>query len=346
MIAPERVLLVKLAALGDVIMASTLVPAIRARWPTTELTWVVGRGAAPLVRGFEGVDQVIELDEQALFRRGRVAAAWAVLSAWRSIGRGRELALIAHTDPRYALLVRAAGASVVRRFADEFAPRPGVWHGTEYARLLEDATWAPSSAQPMGASRTDRAPPPFAALRPLLLPDPVHVPGSGPLVLVAPGGGRNFMRDDLLRRWPIASWERVTAALIAAGYRVAAVGVASDAAECARCAALGAVDLSGRLSILDLLALMQEAQVVVTHDSGTLHMSMLMRRPTVALFGPTPPGGRVPPGALVTVLSSAAGLACAPCYDGFSYAPCSANRCLSGVDDLTVVEAVRRLAPG
>lgn len=321
----ERVLLVKLAALGDVIMASTLVPAIRTRWPDAELAWVVGRGAAPLVRSFEGVDRVIEVDEEALLRRGRFAAAREVFAAWRAIGRGWDRALIAHTDPRYGFLARGSGASTTRRFAGAHGPRRGVWYGAQYARMLDDGTAVAS----------------YASLRADALPQPLLVAGSGPLVLLAPGGGRNILRDDPLRRWPIGSWERVAAALVARGHRVVAIGSAGDAAECAGCAAAGALDLSGRLSLLESLALMRAAQVVVTHDSGPLHMALLVRCPTVALFGPTRPAEFVPPDARVTVLSRAVGMPCAPCYDGFAYADCAANRCLSDVGDGEVVRAVQ-----
>ena len=333
----ERVLLVKLAALGDAVMASTLVPAIRARWPRAELAWVAGRSVAPLVRSMQEVDRVIEVDDAALLGRNRIAATCAMLRAWRDIGRGWDLALIAHTDPRYALLARTSGAADVRRFAEARAPRAGRWHGTEYARLLDDD--ADGSIQ----HHVDATDPPLASLRLDTLPPAQVPPGAGALVLVAPGGGRNVLRDDVLRRWPTESWKGTVEALVADGHRVVAIGGSGDVAEGAACATAGAVDLTARTSLLELMALIRSSEVVVTHDAGTLHLAILFGRPTVALFGPTRPEERIPSGAPVTVLSRARGLACAPCYDGHRYAICASNRCLNEVPVQDVVHAVRTI---
>ena len=334
-------------------MASTLVPAIRARWPRAELAWVAGKGIAPLVRSMQGVDRVIEVDEAALLGGRRIAAARAMVGAWREIGRGWDLALIAHTDARYALLARASGASDVRRFADERGPRAGRWHGAEYARLLQDTVDVDSAtdvdADPGAAA--DATPrqqakltdPPLAALRTDALPAARIPAGGGALILVAPGGGRNVLRDDALRRWPTASWQEVVGTLVADGHRVVAIGGFGDAAEGAACAEAGATDLTAGTSLLELMALIRASDVVVTHDAGTLHLAILLRTPTVALFGPTRPDERIPNGAAVTVLSRARGLACAPCYNGQRYAICSSNRCLNAVPAHEVAQTVRSL---
>lgn len=322
----ERVLIVKLAALGDVIMASTLVPAIRAREPRAEITWVVGEGVAPLVRLFNGVNRVVAVNENALFKRGKISAVRTIAGAWRAIGRGYDLALIAHTDARYSTLGWANGAKLTRRFAGDRAPRREHWHGAEYLRLLD-----------IEATNT---PPPYAALNAAQLPAAPSTPGHGALVVVAPGGGRNVLRDDPLRRWPLAEWTAVVRALVARGFCVAAVGSEADKIEGAACAEAGAIDFTGRTSLLELTALINAANAVVTHDSGTLHLALLLNRPTVALFGPTVPQERIPVGAPAVVLSKAAGLPCAPCYDGVRYADCALNLCLTRLTAHEVIQAV------
>lgn len=321
----DRILIVKLAALGDVIMASTLIPAIRAQRPNAHITWLTGQGAAPLVRLFDGVDRVLAVDEQALFKRGKWSALAAITRVWRETGRGYSLALVGHTDARYATLAWAAGADETRRFAGNNAPRPGEWHGAEYARMFD---------------RTAKNSAPYVGLLAQQLPDAPTVPGGGPLVVIAPGGGRNILRDDALRRWPIEQWTWAVRAMVDRGYRVAAIGSEGDAAEGAACAAQGAYDLTGRTSLLELAALVRAARVVVTHDSGTLHLALLLNKPTVALFGPTVPRERIPLGAPAIVLSTADDLKCAPCYDGRNYSECALNLCVSRVTAPHVVQAV------
>ena len=328
----NRILIVKLAALGDAVMASTLVPAIRARWPNAQISWAAGSGVAPLVRCMEGVDRVIEINDQALLGGNKAVAVATMVGSWLRIGRGYDLALIAHTDPRYAVIAQFSGAKDIRRFADERAPRPGRWHGSEYLRLLDDAS-ANTRTPALAALRAN-------ALIASSLDGRAVDRGSGALIVVAPGGGRNILHDDPLRRWPIASWVAVVAALVAQGHRVVATGSQTDWEECAACARAGATDMSGKTNLLEALALIKAADVVVTADSGSLHLATLLNRPTVALFGPTRPDERIPAGAPVTVLSRAAELTCAPCYDGFRYAECALNLCLARVAIQEVVTAV------
>jgi heptosyltransferase-2 len=322
-----RVLIVKLAALGDAIMASTLVPAIRAEWPDAEITWAAGTGILPIVSALDGIDRIIPIDDRALLSGKKGRAGLAMLRAWRSIGRRYDVALVAHTDARYGLLARFSGAKHVRRFADERGPRSGRWHGSEYLRLISDRA-------------AENAAPSFPRLRDQVLPPAPHVAGSGSLVVIAPGGGRNILRDDPLRRWPVESWVTAVRTMVRNGHRVVCVGGRDDHMEAAACASAGAVDLTGQTSMLELLALIESASVVVTHDSGPLHLAILARRPTVALFGPTSPAERIPEWANVSVLSRAAELACAPCYDGYGYAECALNLCLSRVRAADVVRAV------
>lgn len=333
----DRVLIVKLAALGDVIMASTLVPAIREQCPGAEITWLVGEGSAPLVRTFEGVDRIVTVNEPALLTGGRLSSMRTIAGAWRTVGRGYDSAVVGHTDARYATLAWMSGARTTRRFAGSLAPRADEWHGTGYARL------SPFAAQ-TDSLRLDSAR--YATVRSEQLPSAPMVGNSvqrgAPLVVLAPGGGRNVLRDDPLRRWPLQLWIALTRVLIAQGYRVAAIGGSNDTTEGAACGEAGAVDLTGRTSLLELSALINSADSVVTHDSGTLHLALLLDRPTVALFGPTVPAERIPEGARAIVLSRANDLACAPCYDGVRYADCANNLCINRVQVADVADAVER----
>jgi len=327
----ERILIVKIAALGDAIMASTLIPAIRREWPAATIGWLAGRSIAPIVKLFEGVDEVITVDEQALLRGGRLNALRTMVGTWRLVGRRWDRAIVAHTDRRYALLSAASGARTTRRYANAFAPRKGRWHGAEYARLIG----GPSTAIEAIAH--------YSSLKTNLLPAPPSVTGSGPLVVLMPGGARNVLRDDHLRRWPIESWTAATTELVRRGYRVVAAGAPNDHPECSRVEQAGAMNLCGRADLLQLAALLNSADVVVTHDSGPLHLSLMLDRPVVALFGPTAPTDRIPVNSRAIVLTRAHDLPCAPCYDGRNFAECARNLCLSRIPAMEVVESVTQL---
>lgn len=315
-----------MAALGDAVMASTIVAAVQSRWPGAELTWAAGAPVAELVRTFCGVDRVIPVDDTALLRGSWSARVRALLSAWVTIGRGYDVAIVAHTDKRYTFLAAFSGASDVRRHAaDDGSAIVGRWHGASYAELV-------------GGTPTTE--PRLAKVDFARLPVMARGGDSRPMVIVAPGGARNALRDDPLRRWPIASWQRLTERLVASGVRVVIVGGDGDHAEAAECEAAGGENRCGGTAVSELVALIHAADCVVSHDSSVLHLAILAGTHCVALFGPTRPGDRVPAGAAVTVLSAARGLPCAPCYDGRGYAPCALNRCLQDVTLEQVLGAV------
>lgn len=316
----------KLGALGDAVMASTMINAAHQRWPGSEITWVAGRSITELVRLFRGVDRVVEVDDRTLLHGSYAAIARTLVGAWRAIGTGYDVALIAHTDARYRVLALFSGAREVRRHAStNGGTMHGRWHGASYAELVAPTAGAHAR---IATVEWARVPDCSAAERP---------------VVIAPGGARNILRDDPLRRWPVESWRSLTRDLVNAGLRVVAVGAPGDAAECAECEREGAENWCGRTSLTELLAQLRAARCVVSHDSSVLHLAMLADAPCVALFGPTRSSDRVPADAAVTVLSAAEGLACAPCYDGRNYAPCTDNRCLRELNPQAVVSAVQRV---
>src|SRR6478672_5475972 len=137
----QRILVVRLAGIGDVAVSSSLIARIRAEQPGARITFMTGRAAAPIARIFD-VDEVIEIDERSLLRGGAVARARVVLSLWPRLVKGRfDRVLLLHVDRRYQLLtalipwVRAD--VLTRRRHGEMLPVPGRWLGDEYARLLD-----------------------------------------------------------------------------------------------------------------------------------------------------------------------------------------------------------------
>jgi ADP-heptose:LPS heptosyltransferase len=160
-------------------------------------------------------------------------------------------------------------------------------------------------------------------------------------VLLVPGGARNMLLDDPLRRWPTKSYTDVAHTLIAEGLSVAIIGDNGDAWVRPAFDGVPVIDLIGRLDIPQTLRVIGESGVVVSHDTGPIHFARLVRTRLVALFGPTIPRQVLGESDQVTVLWGGASLACRPCYDGRNFAPCQRNRCLEDVSVSSVVDATR-----
>ena len=159
---------------------------------------------------------------------------------------------------------------------------------------------------------------------------------------LVPGGARNVLAEAALKRWPVASYNALAEELLKLGMEVTLIGNAGDSAFANSFVGLPVQDAIGKKSLPETLQLMRDADVVVTHDTGPLHLARLVRVPIVALFGPTDPAQFVGDDPLVTVLWGGADLACRPCYDGKNFARCADNICINRVSVANVLSAVKQ----
>jgi heptosyltransferase-2 len=324
-----RYLIVKLSALGDVAMASTLPGAIHARDADAHVTWLCGGAAADLVRLFGGVNEVLVADEVSLLAGSTVRRAAALLSAWRLLaGRRFDQILLGHGDWRYRALVLPVRAPRIRSLSHapsrHMLPIPGRYHGDEYARLLEDGSRGPIVGHW-----------PLADVRPFLPPGRT-LPHIG--VALVPGGARNVLRESALKRWPIESYRALAMRLRRAGHTVTLVGDAADAWVRPHFADLDVRDEIGLHGLSGTLSVLSAADLVISHDTGPLHLARLVRAPVLALFGPTNPSQFVTEDATTSVLWGGAALACRPCYDGREFAACSNNLCMKDISVAAVAD--------
>jgi len=156
------------------------------------------------------------------------------------------------------------------------------------------------------------------------VPSPI-APGESPLVVLHPGSGDNFPG----RRWPAARYGELARRLVDAGARVAVTGTPHERAivdEVIRASGRPLFDCSGKLSIDELVALLDAADLLVSNDTGPVHLASALGIPVYAIYGPNTPrlygplseGSRsfydAPP--------------CSPCITNFNH---KTSRCLNPV---------------
>lgn len=320
---PRSVLIVKLAAIGDVAMALPMVTALRAADPGTRITWLCGATVAPLLRCVEGIDELIAVDDVAVLSGNQAQKARAVMSGWSALrGQRFDLVVTAHLDPRYRMLAARVRASE-RRWLGERGGRgrliPGRYYGDEYVRLVTGIDDGNAQRFP---------PPPLHVALDAGVAERIAAFEGRPLIALAPGGARNPARDNPLRRWPLERYVALARGLVANGRTVLLTGGADDAWVRGAFAGIDVTDLVGATTLPGLVALYARCAVVVTHDSGPLHLARLADAAVIGLFGPTVPAMLLRENARAIALWPGAALPCAPCYDGVNFAACSDNRCL------------------
>lgn len=336
-LAEARILIVRLGAFGDIVMASALLQAIRNATPRARVTWVCGARVQDLVSLLD-VDEVIAIDDRALFSGGPLGRARALGHAlWSLAGRHFDLAVLAHMDARYRVLlwsVRSRRTRIWSRVPTFHTnPIPGRAYSDEYARLLDRDS---ISRGPIEGHF------PLADVR-SRLPRAAEEFGSSCVALV-PGGSRNLLSENSHRRWPVERYAELARALIAQGRRVILVGDDGDAWVRPSFEGIGVDDRIGRYALIETLALFASAGVVVSHDTGPLHLARLVRARLVALFGPTMPREFVNEGERTVVLWGGERLACRPCYNGRYFAQCDNHLCMKDISVPQVIAAVAQLA--
>jgi ADP-heptose:LPS heptosyltransferase len=122
---------------------------------------------------------------------------------------------------------------------------------------------------------------------------PPAPPSVADAVLVHPGA------KDAARRWPPDRWAQVVAGLADEGARPFITGSASERELCLsiarRAGRPSSSVLAGRLDVLGLAGAVAAARLVISGDTGVAHLATALRRPSVTLFGPTPPSAWGPP---------------------------------------------------
>jgi ADP-heptose:LPS heptosyltransferase len=111
---------------------------------------------------------------------------------------------------------------------------------------------------------------------------------NGPLVGIHPSGGRR------IKEWPLERWRAVGERLVRTfGATLVVTGAEADralAADLVRPLGARAIDLSGRLRVEELLAVIAELDLFLSSDTGPMHLATAVDTRSVSVFGPSDPG--------------------------------------------------------
>ncbi len=283
--------MIRLGALGDVVLSFPAFAAIRAHHPGARVTLLT---TAP----FAGLGRLAPwFDDVAVDPRPR---PWDLAGLWRLRGvlRGFDLVYDLQTSGRSGRYFRLAGRPAWSGVAPGCSlphadPGRNALHTIErQAGQLRDAgvrvgafaAW-PDLEWLVAAGRASRAGEAGLPARHAVL-----VPGAA---AHRPG-----------KRWPAARFAALGRVLAARGLVPVVVGGAGDAGTGASVAAgCGGIDLAGRTDLPGLAAVLAGAEVVVGNDTGPVHLAAALGRPCVVLFGgESDPALTAPRGSGVTVV--------------------------------------------
>jgi len=338
--AGAHVLVAQTSFLGDVVLTTPLLAALRRRLQPRRMTIVVRPEAVPLVRHHPCVDAVIVDDK----RGGDRGVRGALRLARRLRRESIDVAVAPHRSLRTALVL--AGAGIPHRVGFAVGPWAILYHvRIQRDRRRHDVERNLSLLQAFGGpgdpERPRLTPSAGAAARVDALLRGLDIDPGRPLFGVSPGSV-----------WPTKRWTPEAFAQVAHeleiryGAQVLLLGSTDDVGVAARIAAMAGgsvINLAGQTDLDTFLALVRRLRVLVSNDSAPMHVAAALEVPVVAVFcATTPAQGYGPYGEHVAVVE--ADLECRPCgRHGGTKCPRGTEDCMRLVSAGSVLRAVEAL---
>lgn len=351
-VQPRRILVIRLDLIGDLVLSMTVVRALKRTYPGAEIDLLALPSSAQIVQDDPDLSNVIPYDPN-VWRRPKALAqghnwrnAFSVIRRLRS--RRYDIAVSVFGNWA-AMLAVASGAQ--RRVGFGRESYPGFMTDSVTGRhwqpgeRLHEVDYCLKLARAAGAAITpdDRVPRLFVATSAqdelnALLHDHGIEQGK-PLIAchVASNNGQS-------KRWPIPYWAKLLDRLAREwGAQVVLTGAPGDLALIERVTQRmeqTALNLAGKTSLTQLAALLQRADVMISGDSGPMHIAAAVGTPLIAIHGPTDPVHSGPVSPSATVLRS--GIWCSPCYNVKDPADCRfyTTQCMKNVTPTRVFEEV------
>ena len=319
-----NILIVKLSAIGDVIHTLPALNAIRKAYPVARITWLVEEAAQDLVRGHSALDRVLVSQRKRWLKELRSSLFF---HAMREICDFIQELRDTHYDMilDFQALLKSGILIAMARGKRKIGFGKGLEH-MEYSYLFLNERLPAVSMEHHALSRG------------LMLLNSLGI--SAPEVeYKLPISDHDRQKvEDLLRRYglvnhkkfvavnPVAKWESKLwsnrkfsqlADRIITQYDAGVVftGSLEDHQTIHKIKAgmkAPAINLAGETTLKMLAALFDKADVVVSTDTGPMHLAVAVGTPVVALFGPTAPWRTGPYGPGHQVVT--AGQGCAPCF--------------------------------
>jgi heptosyltransferase-2 len=333
-----RVLIVAPNWIGDTLLAQPLFARLHASQPGLALHAVAPSWTAPVLARMPEIEEVIEtplvhgklqlgarLRLAGVLRANRYDQAIVLPNSWKSAlapflaGIPRRVGFVG--EARYGLL------NVPYRLDEAAVPLMA----ERYALL----------AAPPGE------PPPRPLAPPRLEVDEANLAiaiarfgldRSRPVAVFCPGA-----EYGPAKRWPARHFATLARSLAARGRRVWLIGSPADRAigdEIAGLAGGAAVNLCGRTDLAAAIDLLSVAEVVVSNDSGLMHVAAALGRPLVALYGSSSPA-HTPPLAPARLVSL--GIECSPCFQ--RECPLGHFKCMNDLEPERVLAEIREVDP-
>ena len=331
----ESLLIIAPSWVGDMVMSHTLIQILRQQNPAMTIDLLAPEWSLPLTQAMPEVRQAIPL----AIPHGSLALRTRYRLAQQLKGRGYSRAVLLQNSFKSALLPFWAAIPQRIGYVGEWR-----WPLLTEARRLDKRRWPRTVDRfaALGLDATASLPDPLP--RPVLTVNPQCVQQTlhqyellkRPLLVLATGA-----EYGPSKQWPIDYFATVAQAMVQRGWQLCLIGSRRDASAGQRLVELAQVplrNLIGLTTLQEAVEILSQADLVLTNDSGLMHVAAALNRPLGALFGSSDPKMTPPLSENAQLFYRA--LPCSPCFR--RVCPLGHLRCLK---EITPEEVLTALVP-
>lgn len=334
----ERILAIKLRAIGDVVLSTIVIANLRAAFPGAAIHFLTEAMCGEVVSAHPELDEVVVLDRKAMAGLGPGGQLSANLAFLRRIRRARyDLVFDFFGNPRSALITRWSGARW--RVGYDFRLRRLAYNVVVPSRAneLHEAEWHLDALAHVGIAT------PFRHLA--VIPGAAAEAAAADFWHTAGLAGRrvialNFSGGWAAKRWPVDRFAELAGLLVSRhGVAILIIWGPGEQEQARQLAAAAPVPVTliPAVGLTHLAALLARVDLMVSTDSGPMHIAAAMGTRCVGLFGPTNYRLQGPYGAGHRVVVNRA-LDCLGC----NRTACSHVSCMQGLTTAAVLEEVEQ----
>ena len=317
----NKILIIKLAAIGDVMFASPLIANLKANFPYAEVHWLADPWTKDVVEHFPRLDKVLfygrpQLKKNKLFSYLAIPWLYANLRT-----ESYDLAIIPHRSDLAFKLAKLAGIPLKVGFTENTSnknldvavkydcSKHEVERNLDLLRTLDLKISTNKMVFKLNESLIQE------------LKGKYFDKEAQKFICIAPGGGSNPGLDMPLKRWPKEKCADLAVQLQKLGFQVILVGSGGDQEICdfisKRCSLSREseqlpINLCNKTTLVETAAIVKCCDLYIGNDSGLLYIAAAVGVPTLGIFGPTDPR------LLAPITENSAYLLnkteCSPCY--------------------------------
>jgi heptosyltransferase I len=326
----QKILIVKPSSLGDIVHSLPFLYAIKTRFPSALIHWVVAKGFEGLLDGHPMIDRLWVINKDTWKKIKNVKGTISELKTLSQDLKKENYDLVIDLQGllRSGMITATTGARIRIGFNEaREGSRLFYTHKIEGGKDIHAVERYLKIAAFLGCDIADISfpfpPSEFASIFNIDKDYAVIVPGA----------------RWKTKRWPEEEFGQLTSRL---PLQSVIVGGNTDKDSAGLIVSLSkgkAISLAGKTNVKELIGIMRDAKFVVSNDSGPMHIAAALGIPVFAIFGPTDPAKTGPYGKGHTIIK--ADTHCAPCFRR----TCDNSQCMKSVSADKVFEIIKSKQP-